>query len=157
LSIGYANICSSAQDHRFFFWYLYKVLEEQKRAKESTRLKLEASEEKCSWSDDVIRSKFVRSISSEARSPEAEVHQEMRDLKLQRLFIGFNLVQHCKRLKECSNGRCERIWKHWMLVLSRALTKDNCTNCTTTSSTTLFVSLQQDKNNSYACSYVPSN
>ena len=28
--------------------YLYKVLEEQKRANESTILKLEASEEKCS-------------------------------------------------------------------------------------------------------------
>jgi len=27
--------------------YLYKVLEEQKRAKESTKRKLEASEEKC--------------------------------------------------------------------------------------------------------------
>jgi len=67
--------------------YLYKVLEEQKRAKQSTKRKLEASEEKCSWStkcswtDDVIRSKFIRSASSEARSPEAEVHQEMKNLK----------------------------------------------------------------------------
>ena len=64
----------------------YKVLKEQMRANESTILKLEASEEKCSWSDDVIRSKFVRSISSEEISPEVEVHQKMRDLKLQRLF-----------------------------------------------------------------------
>ena len=120
MSIGYANICSSVQDHRQI-WYLYKVLEEQKRAKESTKRKLEASEEKCSWSDDVIKSKFVRSISSEARSPEAEVHQEMRDLKLQRLGNGFDLVQHCRRLEECYNGLCERIWKHWMLVLSRTL------------------------------------
>jgi len=68
-------------------WYLYKVLEIQKRAKESTKRKLEASEEKCSWStkcfwsDDVIKSKFIRSASSEARSPEAEVHQEMKILK----------------------------------------------------------------------------
>ena len=61
--------------------YLYKVLEEQKRAKESTKRKLEASEEKYSWSNDVIRSKFIRSASSEARSPEAEVHQEMKNLK----------------------------------------------------------------------------
>jgi len=30
------------------FLYLYKVLEEQKREKESTKRKLEASEEKCS-------------------------------------------------------------------------------------------------------------
>jgi len=135
----------------------YKVLKEQKRAKESTRLKLEAFEEKCSWSNDVMRSKFVRSISSEAISPEAEVHQKMRDLKLQRLFNGFNLVQHCRRLKQWSNGWFERIWKHWMLDLSRALTKENCTNCTTTSSTTLFLSLHQDKNNSYACINVPSD
>ena len=28
--------------------------------------------------------------SSEARSPEAEVHQKLIDLKLQRLFKGFN-------------------------------------------------------------------
>jgi len=67
--------------------YLYKVLEEQKRAEESTKRKFEASEEKCSWStkcswrDDVIRSKFIRSVSSEARSPEVEVHQEMKNLK----------------------------------------------------------------------------
>jgi len=46
---------------------------------------------------------------SEARSPEAEVHQEMRDLKLQRLGNGFNLAQHCRRLEECNNGLCERI------------------------------------------------
>jgi hypothetical protein len=30
--------------------------------------------------------------SSEARPPEAEVHQEMQDLKLQRQFNGFNLA-----------------------------------------------------------------
>ena len=64
-----------------------QLQEEQKSAKESTKWKLEASEEKCSWStkcfwsDDVIRSKFIRSASSEARSPEAEVHQEMKNLK----------------------------------------------------------------------------
>ena len=115
-------------------------------------LKRSAPEVKCSWSDDVIRSKFVRSI-----SPEAEVHQKMRDLKLQRLFNEFNLVQYCKRQKEWSNGWFERIWKHWMLILSKALTKDNCTNCTTTSFSTLFVSLHQDKNNSYACNNVPSD
>jgi len=153
LSIGYANICSSVQDHKQKFDIFYKVLKEQKRAKESTKRKLEASEEKCIWS---ISAPEVMT-SSEARSPEAEVHQEMRDLKLQRLGNGFNLVQHSRRLKECNNGFCEGIWKHWMLVLSRALTKDNCTNCTTTSSITLSVSLQQDKNNNSACRNVPSN
>jgi len=38
----------------------------------------------------VIISKLIRSTSSVGRSPEAEVHQKMRDLKLQRLFKGFN-------------------------------------------------------------------
>ena len=41
---------------------------------------------KCSWSDDVSS----ETNSSEARSPDAEVHQKMRDLKLQRLFKEFN-------------------------------------------------------------------
>jgi len=78
--------------------YLYKVLEEQKRPKESTKRKLEASEEKCSWStkcswnDDVIRSKFIKSASSKARSPEAEVHQEMKNLKYSR--AGYMIWSH---------------------------------------------------------------
>jgi len=157
LSIGHANICSSVQDHRQKFDIFIRFWKSKIEQKNQQKGSLKHLKYKCSWSDDVIRSKFVRSISSEVRSPEAEVHQEMKDLKLQRLGNGFNLVQHCRRLKECNNGLCERIWKHWMLVLSRALTKDNCTNCTTTSSTTLFVSLQQDKNNSSACRNVTSN
>jgi len=47
----------------------YKVLKEQKRAKESTRLKLEASEESA---PEVLTSS--ETSSSEAISPEAEVH-----------------------------------------------------------------------------------
>jgi len=103
--------------------YLYKVLEEKKRAKESTKRKLEASDEKCSWStkcswsDDVIRSKFIRSASSEARSPEAEVHQEMKNLKDSRAGNMFwSCLSFAKRLKECNNGPWDEIWKHWMLV-----------------------------------------
>ena len=157
MSIEYANISSSVQDHRQKFDIFIKFWKNKREQRNQQKGSLKHLKYKCSWSDDVIRSKFVRSISSEATSPEAEVHQEMRDLKLQRLSNGFNLVQHCIRLKECYNGLCERIWKHWMLVLSRALTKDNCMNCTTTSSTTMFVSLQQDKNNSSACRNVPSN
>jgi len=58
-------------------------------------MKLKASREsapevKCFWSDDVIRSEFIRSTSSEAKSPEAENNQEMKESKLQRLFKGFN-------------------------------------------------------------------
>jgi len=95
--------------------------------------------------------------SSEARSPEAEVHQEMKNLKDSKSWK-YDLItsKHCKRLKEYNNGPWKGISKHWMLVLSRALTKDNCTNCTTTTSTTLFVSQQQDKDNISAYRNVPS-
>jgi len=57
------------------------------RAMESTRRKLYASEEKVllkSSAPEVMTSS--KASSSEAKSPEAEVHQKMRDLKLQRLF-----------------------------------------------------------------------
>ena len=158
MSIGYANICSTVQDHRQSFWYFIRLWKNKRESKEINNIKAWSI-----WREVLLKwwchqkQVLVRSISSEAISPEAEVYQEMRDLMLQRLFSGFNLVQHCRRLKECSNDQFERIWKHWMHVLSRALTKDNCTNCTTTSSTTLFVSLQQDSNNSSACRNVPSN
>jgi len=48
LSIGYANICSSVQDHRQNLVSLFKawVLGEQMRAMESTRKKLKVSKEK---------------------------------------------------------------------------------------------------------------
>jgi len=48
LSIEYANICSSVQDHRqkFSVSLKHRLLEEQMRAMESTRRKLEVSEEK---------------------------------------------------------------------------------------------------------------
>jgi len=44
-----------------------------------------------------------------------------------------------------------------MLVFWRVLTKYNCTKCTTTTSTTQFLSLLQDKNNSYACNNIPTD
>ena len=44
MSIGYANICSSVQDHRQSFISL-RGSERTKKAKESTKRKLEASEE----------------------------------------------------------------------------------------------------------------
>jgi len=44
-------------------------------------MKKTAPEVKYSWSDDVIRS-----TSSEARSPEAKVHQKMGDLKASKAF-----------------------------------------------------------------------
>jgi len=48
LSIGYANICSSVQDHRQKFEINIRFWKNKKRAKESTKKKLKASEENCS-------------------------------------------------------------------------------------------------------------
>jgi len=99
LSIGDANICSSVQDHRQKFEIVirfWKNKREQMNQQEGSlkRLKRTAPKVKVllktkySWSDDVIRSKFIRWW----RSPEAVVHQKMQDLKLQRFFNVFNLV-----------------------------------------------------------------
>jgi len=62
------------------FW---KNKREQKNQQERSlkHLKKSAPEVQVLLSDDAIRSKFIRSASSEARSPEAEVHQEMKNLK----------------------------------------------------------------------------
>jgi len=44
-----------------------------------------------------------------------------------------------------------------MLIPWRAMTMYNCTKCTTTISTTQYLSLLQDKNNSCACSNIPTD
>ena len=78
----------------------------------------------------------------------SEDHQELKIIgswkteELQMLFKWwFNHVYHCRRLEECSNGYFKRTWRHWMLILWRTLKKDNCTKCTTTIFTTLFLCL----------------
>jgi len=84
--------------------HLTKVLNEQKRAKKLRKRKLKASEEKCSWrlallkigcswSDDVIRSCLIRSYIS----PEAQVHQNPQNLKLQELFLGSKFILHWQK------------------------------------------------------------
>jgi len=118
------------------FLYLYKVLEEQKRAKESTKRKVEASEEKCSWStkcswsDDVIRSKFIRSASSEARSPEAKVHQEMKNLKDSRagnmIWSRLSIVRDWKSItttlgKEFKSIGCLFYQERWQRTIVRTV------------------------------------
>jgi hypothetical protein len=78
LSIGLANICSSVQDHRQKFDILNRFWMNKRELRNQQKGRLKASEEKAllktkvllktrrSWSDDVIRSKFIRTISSEA-------------------------------------------------------------------------------------------
>jgi len=41
--------------------------------------------------------------SSEARSPEAVVHRELKNLKLQKLEFDLIMPKSCKRRKECNN------------------------------------------------------
>ena len=74
--------------------------------------------------------------------------------------------QKLKITRSCSSSEDARLkaskvvqwtWRQWMLVLWRALTTYNCTKCTTTTSTTQFLSLLQDKNNSSACNNVPTD
>jgi len=93
LSIGYANICSSVQDHRQKFEIIirfWKNKREQGNQQKGSlkRLKRTAPEVKVLLKWWCHQKHLIRNW----RSPEAEVHQKMRDLKLQRLFIEFNLV-----------------------------------------------------------------
>ena len=67
--------------------YLYKVLEEQKRAKESTKRKLKASEEKCSWSDDVIRNKFIKAPHQKQDHQKLKFIRGWKILKIQELEL----------------------------------------------------------------------
>ena len=51
--------------------------------------------------------------SSEARSPEAEVHQEMKSLTDSSAGNMFwSCLSFAKRLKECNNEPWDEIWKH---------------------------------------------
>ena len=147
----------------------YKVLKEQKRAKESTKRKLEASEEKWFWSQvllkwwrhqkqvhqkHLIRSNITRSWSSseDERLKASEgvqwivsrpALQKTERVKQRPTWKNLKTFNACS-LKSVDKGKLyelcnhllhyERIWKHSM-----------------------FVSLHQEKNNSYVCSNVPSD
>jgi len=93
----------------------------------------EATEEKCSWSlvllkwwchqKQVHQKHLIRS----RRSPEAEVHQEMQDLKLQRLFNGFNFVKALQQseattiLKGFESIRCLFFGERWQSTIVRSV------------------------------------
>ena len=123
MSIGYANICSSVQDHRQKFKCLsikHKVLknkwEQWDLQKGSLSIK-KASEEKRFW-----------------RSPEADVirgskdHQKLKDWQFQSLLQVVILMPMCAEGVEAwSNDYFRGIWRHWMLIHWRAQKKDNST------------------------------
>jgi len=98
LSNGYANICSSVQDHRqkisvslnHRFW---KNKWEQWNQQEGSlkHMKKRGSEDNCSWSADVIRSTSPKAHLTRStfhqkfwRSSGAEDHQKLEELKLQK-------------------------------------------------------------------------
>ena len=106
MSIGYANICSSVQDHRQKFEIiirLWKNKREQRNQWKASlkRLKRTAPEVKVllKWwrhQKQVHQKHLIRSW----RSPEAVVHQKMQDLKLQRLFHGFNIIKALQKTEK---------------------------------------------------------
>jgi len=71
--------------------YLYKVLEEQKRAKESTKRKLGAPEVQSA--PEVMTSS--EASSSEARSPKAEDHHKLKNLKIQKVESHLIMPKSC--------------------------------------------------------------
>jgi len=112
---------------------------------ESTRRKLEASEEKMFWRQVLL--KCWRHQKHLTRSTSHQKHISSEVLKIiiswmnwsfKRLFKGSNHAYRCRRLEGWSNDHFKWIWSHWMLIRWRELKKDNCMNCTTTISTILF-------------------
>jgi len=164
MSIGYANICSSVQDHRKKFSVplkhrFWKIKWEQWNQQEGSLkgLKKRGSEDKWSWSADVIKNTSIeahitRSIFHHMfwRSSEAERIEASR-----RLFKGFKSrlsLQKTRRMKQrpiqmdlksldayslkrVEKGQLYELYNHYL-------------HCS-------VLSLQQDKNNSYADTSVP--
>jgi len=143
--------------------------EQRNKQKES----LKANKENCSWSQSapedkallkwwrVIRSEFIRSWnSSEASSSEAENHQKLQFIRRCKLKASkaVQLIQ-CrlsitKEWKSEATTNSKGFKGIGCLFFCRALTKYNCTKCTTTTSTTQSLSLLQDKDNNSACNNV---
>jgi len=89
LLIGHANICSSVQDHRqkfsvylkYRFWKnKWEKWNQQSKGslKHLKKVLLKSSAPEVMTSSEA---KFIKSTSSEARSPEAEDHQKMKESK----------------------------------------------------------------------------
>jgi len=131
---------------------------------------LKASEENCSWRQNAPEDKallkwwrVIRSCSSsEASSSEAVNHQKLQFIRRCKLKVS-KVVQwiQCrlsiaKEWKRRATTNSKGFKSIGCLFFCRALTKYNCTKCTTTTPTTQSLSLLQDKDNSSACNNVPS-
>jgi len=113
---------------------------------------------KRSWGDDV----WSEASSSEARSSEAENHEKLKFIRRCKLKVS-KAVQWI----QCRLSIAEE-WKSKATTNSKgfkgigclffcwALTRYNCTKCTTTIFTTYSLSLLQDKDNNSSCNNVPS-
>ena len=100
MSIGYANISSSVQDHRQKFEIIIRFWKNKREQKNQQKGSLKCLKRTASEVKVLLKSSAPEVMtSSEASSSEVEDHQKlkiirkkMRDLKLQRLFNGFNIV-----------------------------------------------------------------
>ena len=123
-----------------------KVLKNKKRAKESRKGSLKASEEKCIWTQ---KCSWRMTTSSEAESHQKRIVQKR---PYQKLIITTSWRFKDQHFKSClldsktlqkTSGNFAtvillKIWRHWMLIF-KSVDIVPCTNCTTTLSTTLFL------------------
>jgi len=133
LSIEYTNICSSVQNHRQKFWVYLKLrywknkweqLNQHERS--LMHVKKSAHEVKCFWSDDVIRNKFIRSTSSEARSPEAEDEMLKVSKAVQWIYSRLSIAEdHKSEATTNSNGfediGCLFFEERWQSTIVRSV------------------------------------
>ena len=120
------------------FWYLIRFWRNKREKRNQQKwsmlhLKRWTPKVKCSWSGDVIRNKFLRS--NITRSWSSSEDEKLKASKAVQWNQSRLALQKTKRTKQ---RLIQRIWRHWTLLRWRELTKDNCTNCITTISTTLF-------------------
>jgi len=111
ISIGYANICSSVQDHRQKFKCLYikQVLEEQTRAIESTKRKLVLQES--IWRKERLKRRGFedhQKHSYQKRITRSWRHQELKVIRSWRLSEAEDWKL---KLVKCCNFDCTSLQK----------------------------------------------
>jgi len=95
--------CTGPKTKVYIFIRFWKNKREQKNQQKGSLKRLKKSAHEVQSAPEVMTSS-VRSVSSEARSPEAEVHQKMKNLKDSKSWKYVLIAsKHCKRLREYNN------------------------------------------------------
>jgi len=137
MSIGYANICSSVQDHRqkfSVFEIKHRFWKNKWRAMDFTKRKLVLQEsiwrkrgskdhQKHPHQKHFHRKLFHHKLTSSR----AKDHQKLKIEDEVYWKLLFHLDINAKLIEAWSNGHFRGIWRHWMLILWRTLEKDNST------------------------------